>query len=41
MDDVSKYTWLYPITHKYDVYSIFQIFKPLFENELSLTIKKN
>ena len=39
IDNFSKYVWLYPIKHKYDVYNIFPLFKSLVENQLNTKIK--
>lgn len=39
IDDFTKYTWLFPITQKFDVPSVFMHFKPLVENIFSSTIK--
>jgi len=39
IDHFSKYVWLYPIKHKYDISHIFPIFKSLFENQLNTKIK--
>jgi len=39
IDHFSKYVWLYPIKHKYDVSHIFLIFKSLVENQLNTKIK--
>lgn len=37
IDEFSKYTWLFPMSHKSDVYDIFQCFK-LKLNEAMLRI---
>lgn len=39
VDDMSKYTWLYPIKLKSDVSTVFKTFKLLVENLLSLKSK--
>jgi len=39
IDHFSKYVWLYPTKHKYDVSHIFSIFKSLVENQLNTKIK--
>lgn len=39
IDDFTKYTWLFPIAHKSDVFDTFRLFKLQIENHLSLKIK--
>jgi len=39
IDHFTKYVWLYPIKHKYDVSHIFPIFKSLVENKLNTKVK--
>ena len=38
-DDFSKYTWLFPLFNKSDVFDTFRLFKLQVENLLSLRIK--
>jgi len=40
IDDFSIFTWLYPIHHKSDVFSVFVQFKSLVENQFSTSIKQ-
>lgn len=35
IEDLSKYTWIFPIARKYDVIVIFQKFRPFIENQLT------
>lgn len=39
VDDMTIYTWLFPISQKSDVFSVFKRFKPLVENMFSTRIK--
>lgn len=39
VDNFSKFTWLYSITRKYDVFAVFYRFKPCVENIFSAKIK--
>lgn len=39
IDDYSRFSWLYPIPNKSDVYGCFVKFKLLIENQLSYKIK--
>lgn len=39
VDDFSRYTWLFPLTHKSDVVSVFATFKLQIENQLSSRIE--
>lgn len=40
IDDFSRFTWLYPIHQKSDVFSVFVQFKSLVENQFSTYIKQ-
>jgi transposase InsO family protein len=40
IDDFSRYSWLYPLSLKSDVYNAFQKFKSLVENQFSTRIKQ-
>jgi hypothetical protein len=40
IDDFSRFTWLYPIHNKSDVFSIFVKFKSIVENQFSCSIKQ-
>lgn len=40
IDDFFKYSWLFPLRCKSDVFSVFSKFKTQIENLLSFTIKK-
>jgi transposase InsO family protein len=40
IDDYSRYSWLYPLSLKYDVYVTFLKFKSLVENQFSCSIKQ-
>ena len=40
MDDFSRFTWLFPLHHKSDVFSVFIKFKALVENLYSCKIKQ-
>jgi len=40
IDDYSRFTWLYPILNKSDVYASFVKFKLFAENLFSTTIKQ-
>lgn len=35
----AKYTWLFPLKSKYDVFETFRVFKLQIENALSLKVK--
>ena len=35
VDDLTKYTWIFPIARKSDVTNVFKHFKPLIENQFS------
>ena len=39
IDDASRKTWVYPMKHKSDVFSVFQNRKSLVENETNLKLK--
>jgi hypothetical protein len=40
IDDFSRFTWLYPIHNKLDVFQVFVQFKSLVENQFSSSIKQ-
>lgn len=39
VDDYSRYSWLFPMKYKHEVFQIFKEFKALVENKFSTTIK--
>ncbi|KAI0495692.1 hypothetical protein KFK09_021995 [Dendrobium nobile] len=39
IDDYSRYTWLFPLLHKSDVFNVFKQFTTLIENQLNHRIK--
>lgn len=40
IDNFSHFTWLYPMTHKFDVFEIFKKYKALVEDLISCKIKQ-
>ena len=38
-DDFLRFTWLYFISHKFDVLEKFKVFKDLFENQMERKVK--
>ena len=40
IDDFSRFSWLYPLHHKYEVFAVLNKFKTLVENQFSMKIKQ-
>ena len=39
IDDFSRYSWVYFLKHKYEVFGLFKVFKDLVENQSRRKIK--